>query len=902
MRCASHGGAGAVYGSGANVRLGPLPVADPQVHRFMTQKTFTLEINPTLPPTLARLEELAGNLRFSWHRPTRKLFESLDPELWNAVAGNPRLFLRCLDQARLDAAAGDPDFLRAYGRALHSFDADLGAPHAGVFPRLEPGQLVAYFCAEYGFHESFPIYSGGLGVLAGDYCKTASDVGLEFVAVGLLYRQGYFTQTLDAEGWQVAQYRDLSDRDLPVTACRDAAGSELRVTVRMAERDVHMRVWRADAGRVALILLDTDVEENAPADRLLTRNLYGGDRELRIHQEMILGIGGVRALRKLGLAPSVWHMNEGHAAFLGLELLREHVAAGVSVAAAREAIAAGSVFTTHTPVAAGHDAFAADLVLRQFGDFPAQIGLDSAAFLGLGRDGDSGEFNMTQLALNLSRHQNGVSRIHGSVSASLCAHAWPQVPAEDNPVGYVTNGVHVPTFLSQRWKDLFDEHYGEDWRVRLSEASFWERLYELPDERFWEVRQSVKSSMLFAVRERLRRQCLRHRVSEAHYARLARFIDPRNPRVLTIGFARRFATYKRATLLFRDQAWLRSIVADADRPVVFLFAGKAHPADEPGRRLIRELGELASSPDFVGRVLFLEDYDMGLARSLVAGVDVWLNNPVPPLEASGTSGMKAGINGTINLSVLDGWWAEGYDGDNGWAIPSSSAGEGVRDAEDARSLYEILQDEVVPLYYDRDVAGLPKHWIAKSKRSMATVLPAFNTRRMLANYITGMYAPAAARAGRLLADGCRAATALADWKATVRQRWAGLQMRLASEQPDRAQFGDRVTMQVAVQLNGLRPEDVRVELLLLREIPAGEHEPPLLTSFETGQNGLSVRDGKEAATECFVATGRVDEHGAHLYEIACTPPWSGQLSARVRAVPAHPDLSHRYELGLMTWL
>ncbi len=868
----------------------------------MTQKTFTLEINPTLPPTLARLEELAGNLRFSWHRPTRKLFESLDPALWNSVAGNPRLFLRCLDQARLDAAAADPDFLRAYGRALHSFDADLGAPHAGVFPGLEPGQIVAYFCAEYGFHESFPIYSGGLGVLAGDYCKTASDVGLEFVAVGLLYRQGYFTQTLDSEGWQIAQYRDFSDRDLPVTLCRDAAGQEIRLRVRLADRDVIARIWRASAGRISVILLDTDVPENTPDDRRLTRNLYGGDREVRIQQEMILGLGGVRALRALGIKPAVWHMNEGHAAFLGLELLREHVAAGTSVAAAREAIAAGSVFTTHTPVAAGHDAFDGDLVLRQFGDFPNQVGLEPEAFLALGRLDAHGEFNMTQLALNLSRHQNGVSRIHGEVSARLCAHAWPGVPPEDNPVGYVTNGVHVPTFLSQRWKDLFDEHYGEDWRVRLSEPGFWERLYELPDERFWEVRQAVKSGMLFAVRERLRRQCLRHRVSEAHYARLSRFIDPRNPRVLTIGFARRFATYKRATLLFRDQAWLKSIVADPDRPVVFLFAGKAHPADEPGKQLIRELDALASRPEFVGRVLFLEDYDMGLARSLVAGVDVWLNNPVPPLEASGTSGMKAGINGTINLSVLDGWWAEGYDGENGWAIPSSTADDAVRDAEDARSLYEILQDEVVPLYYDRDGSGLPHRWVAKAKRSMATVLPAFNTRRMLANYVSGMYAPAATKAAHLLADGCRAAEALALWKADVVRRWPGVALRLASEQPDRAQFGDKVTMQIAVALNGLRPEDLSLELMLSREIPAGEHEPPVLTSFDAGHNGLSVRDGKQMATGRFTPSGQTDANGAHLYDIAYMPPWSGQLSARVRAVPAHPDLSHPYELGLMTWL
>ena len=867
----------------------------------MNPQTFTLEINPVLPAPLARLEELAGNLRFSWHRPTRKLFESLDPDLWNSTGGNPRLFLRCLDQARLDAAASDADFLRAFGKVLHSFDADLGAPHASDFPSLEAGQLVAYFCAEYGFHESFPIYSGGLGVLAGDYCKTASDVGIEFVAVGLLYRQGYFTQTLNSDGWQVAQYRDFSSRDLPVTPCLDDSGRELRVTVRIEDRDVVARAWRAPAGRIAVILLDTDVPENGPADRDLTRNLYGGDRETRIRQEMILGIGGVRALRALGLQPAVWHMNEGHAAFLGLELLREHVSKGVTFAAAREAVAAACVFTTHTPVAAGHDYFASDLVQRQFGNFPASLGLDMAAFLDLGRHGEADEFNMTELALGLSRYQNGVSRIHGAVSAQLCEHVWPDVPAEDNPVGYVTNGVHVPTFLSQRWKDLFDEQYGEDWRVRLSDANYWDRLYDLPDERFWEVRQAVKSSMLTAVRERLQRQCQRHHLSETHCARLTRFLDPRNPRVLTIGFARRFATYKRATLLFRDQAILKSIVADADRPVVFLFAGKAHPADEPGKRLIRDLDALASQPEFLGRVLFLEDYDMGLARSLVAGVDVWLNNPVPPLEASGTSGMKAAINGTINLSVLDGWWAEGYDGDNGWAIPASDADESGRDAEDARSLYEILQDQVVPLYYGRDGSGLAREWIAKSKRSMATVLPAFNTRRMLADYVTGMYAPAARRGAALGAANCSGGAKLADWKARVRARWPGVRLELASERPDRAQFGDRIEMTVAVDLNGLDVGDVAVELNLTREIPAGNHQPPALTSF-AGDDRSHVRGGKQAAQSHFEPTGERDAGGRVLYRIECVPPWSGQVAASVRAVPVHPALSHPYELGLLASL
>ena len=869
----------------------------------MSRQKFVLEVNPSLPVPLARLEELAANLRFSWHRPTRKLFESLDPELWKSVSGNPRVFLRCVDQWTLDKAAEDPTFLEQFRKVLRSFDAYRSEARPATAAHLEPGDLVAYFCAEYGFHESFPIYSGGLGILAGDHCKTASDLGLDFVAVGLLYRQGYFTQVVDQGGHQLPQYRDFGSQDLPVQQALDAQGRAVRIVVRLAGRDVHAQVWRARAGRIDVVLLDTNVPENDEHEREITHKLYGGDEETRIRQEILLGIGGVKALRALGLDPTVWHMNEGHAAFLGLELMRERVAAGVPFAAAREAVAAQSVFTTHTPVAAGHDAFHGDLVLRYLGDYAGALGLAPEAFLGLGRNHEQGRFNMTTLALGLSRRQNGVSRIHGGVSAAICAQAWPEVPPEDNPIGYVTNGVHVPTFLFQRWKDVFDVQYGEEWRIHLSDAAYWSRIYDLPDTLFWETRQAIKSSMLRLVRERLKRQCARNKVSEAHFQRQARFLDPENPRVLTIGFARRFATYKRATLLFRDPRWLDSIVGDPDRPVVFVFAGKAHPADEPGRRLIREVHEMANRPEFLGRVLFIEDYDMGLARSMVAGVDVWLNNPVYPLEASGTSGMKAGINGTINLSVLDGWWAEGYDGQNGWAIPNSTLDDpNRRDDEDARSLYEILQDQVVPSYYERNERGLPPRWVARAKRSMATIIPAFNTRRMVSNYVTGLYRPAAAQGRRLVADGCAGARDLAAWRERVAQAWPGVRLRLASERPARVAFGDKVTMRVAVHLNGLDPRDARVELLLTRVLPDGPHDSPPLCSFGGEGERVRIRDGHEVATETFAPTGQVEQDGSHVYAIECTPPWCGQLSAEVRAVPHHALLSHPYEVGLMRWL
>ena len=869
----------------------------------MNGRKFTLEVNPALPGALQRLPELAGNLRFSWHRPTRRLFETLDEGLWNAVGGNPRLFLRCIDQASLERAAADDNFLDQYHKVLRGFDAYQREPrHNAAGADLEPGDLVAYFCAEYGFHESFPNYSGGLGVLAGDHCKTASDLGLEFVAVGLLYRQGYFHQTLDVDGNQVPEYRESSSDDLAVALAQGADGVPVKVRVRLAARDVVAQVWRATVGRVEVLLLDTNVAENAEADRAITHKLYGGDREMRLQQEMILGIGGVRALRALGHAPTVWHMNEGHAAFLAIELVCERVELGVPYRAAREAVAAAAVFTTHTPVAAGHDAFPAELVLRYFDDYVRRLGGDAGQFLALGGADGAGEFNMTRLALALSRHQNGVSRIHGRVSAEICAYAWPEVPPADNPIGYVTNGVHVPTFLFQRWKDVFDAEFGMDWRRRLTDRAYWDKLYDLPDALFWDVKQATKASLLKLLCARLRHSCRRNKVSDAHFSRLARWISPDNPRVLTIGFARRFATYKRATLLFRDPQWLASIVADPERPVVFVFAGKAHPADEPGRQMIRDVQTMAQRPEFLGRVLFIEDYDIGLARSLVAGVDVWLNNPVYPLEASGTSGMKAGINGTLNLSILDGWWAEGFDGQNGWAIPSSTAEDGRRDDEDARSLYEVLQDEVVPLYYDRDATGQPVRWIARAKHSMATLIPAFNTRRMLENYVEGLYRPAAAQGRRLGADGAQGARQLAEWRTRVAAAWPKVGLRALSAWPGRVGFGEQVGLRVAAQLNGLDPADIRLELLLTRELPDGPHEPPALTSFGAAATRLMVRDGHAAAIELFRPTGERAEDGAHVFASACTPPWCGRLGAAVRVVPYHALLSHPYELGLMRWL
>ena len=851
-----------------------------------------LEVTPVLPASLSRLPELTGNLFFSWHRPARALFEDLDPELWKQTGGNPRLMLRCISQSTLDTAAQDSVYLARYAQALQTLEQYLSAasPNADA-------PLVAYFCAEYGFHESFQIYSGGLGVLAGDYCKSASDARANFVAVGLLYEQGYFTQTVDNDGNQHANYNERDPRDLPVEPARKANGEWVQVIVRIAARDVRARLWKAQVGRVPVYLLDTNCPENAPSDRDITHRLYGGDESTRVRQEMILGIGGTRALRALGIAPAVWHLNEGHAAFLILELLREHLGQGLSFNAALEAVAADCVFTTHTPVAAGHDAFSHDLMISTFGDFVRDLGIPIERFLELGRSPSvPGLFNMTRLALNGTRHVNGVSRIHGSVSSRLVADQWPEVRPEENPVGFVTNGVHVPTFLHQTWADFFDRELGRDWRERLKDRAFWSALDNVSNDTYWATSQSVKARMLAGVRERLQREYARKGQSPAQLRHVTRYLDPQRPDVLTLGFARRFATYKRATLLLRDRARLARLLGNPDRPVVLLFAGKAHPADEPAKQVLREVRQLMTSPDFLGHIIFLEDYDLQLARWLVSGVDVWLNNPIAPLEASGTSGIKAAINGKLNLSILDGWWAEGWMHDNGWGIPPANAHEpDRRDALESEMIYDTLEEEVIELYYDRKDAGYSPEWVTRSKRAMSTVIPRFNMDRVLFDYTRGLYQPAARHYQRLAANSFAGARQLADWKQRVRQAWPKVSLRLLADAAPDLPRGGSLRLKVAAGLNGMQPTDVRVEFVARRLLPEANLEPPPLSSY-----GNEAPDGIWRAE--LKPTAETQPDGAAVFELDTQPAECGQFATEVRIYPWHELLSHPHELGLMKWL
>ncbi|MBA2352712.1 MAG: alpha-glucan family phosphorylase [Burkholderiales bacterium] len=844
-----------------------------------------IEVKPKIPARLARLEELANNLWYSWDKPTRTLFARLHPGLWDSVGHNPKAFLKRIDEHRLNEAADDPVFLGNFNRVLSEYDTYHNEPlRRNGSEWLRQNDTIAYFCAEFGFHESFPIYSGGLGILAGDHCKSASDIRLPLVGVGLLYRQGYFHQTIDHEGRQQAAYSDSDFDDLPITPVTRADGADLHVRVELPGRDVAVKVWRARVGHIKLFLLDTDLEENSTHDRDIAHRLYGGDRSTRIEQEIVLGIGGVRALNEMNILPSVWHINEGHAAFMLIERMRKLVSQGLDFPSALEAVAVNTVFTTHTPVAAGHDHFDRAMISSYFERYCADLKIGKDEFFELGHAPGDPDFNMTALAIHVSRFHNGVSRIHGGVSSQNCSGLWPQIEPQENPINYITNGVHVPTFLAQEWADLFERFLGFEWTHKMSDRAFWQRIIEIPDHLFWSMRQALKSQMLDLVRHRVAEQHYRNHGSEAHLERLLKFADPVNPSVLVIGFARRFATYKRATLLFDNLEWLREIIGDPKRPVLFIFAGKAHPADEPGQALIRRLTQISRMPEFEGRLLLLEGYDMRLARRLVSGVDVWLNNPVYPLEASGTSGIKAGINGVINLSVLDGWWGEGYDGLNGWAIKPASQklDDSRRNAEEGQTLYEILQDQVLPLYYQSNNVGYSPGWVAMAKHSIASLLPRFSSARMVAEYLSKFYLPATQQ-GRRYAHGEFAnARLIAAWKSRVRAAWPGVVLRGLNVAPRSIAFGESLRFDVAIKLNGLKSEDVVIEMLVARQ--------------------SKLDKLKESTRHRFESTGVKNEAGEDLFALELTPKLCGKLEYRIRVYPHHELLTHPLEMGMMLWL
>ena len=697
-----------------------------------------------VPDRLRRLPELANDLWWTWNSQAREVFRRLDYPLWRQTAHNPVLMLRQVSAELLEERARNEEFLRLYDTALEALDGARSTRDTWWWrDHADADGPIAYFSAEFALHQSLPIYAGGLGVLAGDHCKEASDLGIPLIGVGFMYPQGYFHQAVSPEGWQQEVYERLNWANAPVEPAVGADGRPCVIAVPLGNRTVLVSGWQVLLGRVKLFLLDTDLEENAPWDRELSARLYGGDRETRIQQEIILGIGGVRALKAMGIQPVAWHLNEGHAAFVVLQRIRDHIEGGASFESALDAVRRTTIFTTHTPVPAGHDAFPFTLVETHLAGAWGTLGTYRDAFLALGQyDNGSGPlFNMTALALRTANRVNGVSQLHGDVTRDMWAPIWSGIADDQRPVRAITNGIHVPTWLSLEMAALLDDYLPADWRDRVDDASLWGAVSRIPDEKLWETRQALRTYLFAFLRDRARQRWKEEHVTAARVVAAGTLLDPS---ALTIGFARRFTGYKRSELIFQNPDRLVAILTAARRPVQLVFAGKAHPADETGKHNIQKVYRRAVDSMFAGRIAFVDDYDLHVAHFLVQGCDVWLNNPRKPLEASGTSGMKASINGVPHLSIGDGWWAEGYNGQNGWLIdgqPASGDPEAV-DAADAEALYQLLERDVVPTFYDRDAQGIPRRWCAIVRQAIMSVTPRFSARRMLKEYADAMYAPA----------------------------------------------------------------------------------------------------------------------------------------------------------------
>lgn len=699
-----------------------------------------------LPSRIHRLHELSLDLWWSWDNRARDVFRRLDYALWRRSAHNPVKLLQQISAARLRQVAEDPRFLQLYDEAITGRDEErrLVHPWWSTNGEVINGGTIAYFSAEFALHQSLPIYAGGLGVLAGDHCKEASDLGVPLVGVGFMYPQGYFHQRMSNDGWQEEHYERLTWTQAPIETALTPEGRPCVTAVPLGDRTVLAAVWRVRVGRVRLFLLDTDLEENAPWDRELSARLYGGDREIRIQQEVILGIGGVRALRALGVTPTVWHLNEGHAAFVALQRIRDLVERGRSFDAALDEVRRSTVFTTHTPVPAGHDAFPFHQVEKHLAGCWGDMGLHRERFLALGQhdSGHGSQFNMTALAMRTSEHINAVSALHGEVTRAMWQSIWPDTPVDRLPVRFVTNGVHVPTWMAAAMVDLFARYLGAGWLDRTDDPALWDGLLAIPDAELWAVRNELRQDLFEFIRERRRTLWTERQVGPNGIVAAGALLDPR---ALTIGYARRFTSYKRPELIFQDAERLARIVNNLDHPVQIVFAGKAHPADEPAKHHLQRVFKRCIDPEFGGRIAFIDDYDMHVAHYLVHGCDVWLNHPRKPLEASGTSGMKAALNGVPHFSIGDGWWAEGYNGRNGWLIESQADpdDQAATDAADADALYALLEKEIVPTFYDRDTQDTPVGWLRVVREAMRSNIPRFSARRMLKQYVTEMYGPAA---------------------------------------------------------------------------------------------------------------------------------------------------------------
>jgi starch phosphorylase len=844
----------------------------------------TYNVTPTLPVGLEPLREVSSNLWWTWEPSARRLFRHLDPALWDRTNHSPVRMLQLSRQARLEELAQDKTFLRELKQVHDSFRKYLDRPdtYGKTGAGKEIQKPVAYFSAEFGFHESVPNYSGGLGILAGDHCKSASDLDLKFVAIGLLYRHGYFRQEIDKEGVQHAINLNQNFHHLPIREVQKD-GASVRIGIRILDRDVFAKIWELRVGRINLYLLDTDTPENKAEDRLITAELYGGDLEMRMRQEIVLGIGGVKVLSALGIDADVYHMNEGHSAFLALERIRRIVAEKkLDFYSALQVVAAANVFTTHTPVPAGNDSFSRDMMRKYFGEFAKELNIPFDELLSFGqtRVDPNDPFSMTILALRMSRHANGVSRLHGEVSRSLWKDVWSGIPVYEVPITSITNGIHSKTWMAPEFADLYRKYLG-NWEEHLTEPDFWRGVIDIPDAQLWETHQKLKLRLIEFVRERVRMR--RERIGEPPdiVRRANRLLDPE---ILTVGFARRFATYKRGALLFSDKERLERLLNDRTRPVQFIFAGKAHPKDEGGKALIQQVYQFSREAGMENRVVFLEDYDSYIARRLVQGVDLWLNHPLRPQEASGTSGMKAAPNGGLNLSVLDGWWCEGYNGNNGWAIGSEIKSGTVefQNEVDTSSLYQLLENQIIPLYYAKPDGKLPLAWLQLMRESIRSVTPAFNTHRMVKEYTERLYIPAAKSQADFSRDECSAAVQLSQWKTKIRKDWQQVKINdveVGNQDRQNIPVGESLQLRARVHLGPVDPKHVRVEAYHGEAENGGIKNPAITVLAESNQNG----------------------DGSYIYQGSVPASESGAYGFSIRVVPTHPHLMQSHELRLITW-
>ena len=842
---------------------------------------------PQLPKRVERLSEIANNLWWSWNTEFLRLFEEIDKDLWENTGKNPVKFLKLIDQEKIESLSNDQEFLNKYNKIVENFDNYMNSKDTWFnknYSNNKNDDLIAYFSAEYGLDEILPIYSGGLGILSGDHLKSASDLGLPFVAGGLLYKNGYFHQRINAQGEQCSEYHNIDLYNLPITSVKDQMDEDIIIDIELGDRTLYLKIWQINVGRIKLFLMDSDIEKNDEDLRNITLRLYGGDKEMRIRQEIVLGMAGVRVLKTLGYNPTLYHMNEGHSSFLTLELIKNIMQEKqVSFDMAKEIATVQTVFTTHTPVPAGNDIFDISLVDQYFNKFWPKLGIDRETFLKLGmKDCDNLEpgFNMGILALRIAGKKNGVSKLHGEVSRELFSEVWSNIAEDESPITYVTNGIHTCSWLAPNIKELYNKYLPAYWQDKIHLDTTWEKIDNIPNEDLWNEHVERKEKLIRLIKSNITERYLKSGVG---YDEIADIVNNLNPKALTIGFARRFATYKRATLLFKDISRLTQILNDSNRPVQIVFAGKAHPQDKEGQDLIKYINEISLMPQFKGKIFILENYNIGIARYLVSGVDVWLNNPRRPMEASGTSGEKASVNGVVNFSVLDGWWAEGYDGTNGWTIGTNASYNSYeeQDKADSNSLYHVLESKIIPAYYNQDKDGVSKEWVTYMKNSIKTTGGKYSTSRMVVDYVNDLYMPLCNLNHEYFED-LGKVSEFSEWKKNVRSNWNNISIT-QDRNVDNAKLvaGTQITVNCEVYLPNIDINSADIQVY-----------------FGQIQENGTVRN---VYTETMNLISEDKENHKYTYEAVLDLKTGGNFGYTFRVMPKHDMLVDSETLNLVSW-